>query len=155
MPHYIANNVTTNVHHIIPTHMTMGAANNHPDNLVELPIIEHAEAHYELWLICGHREDELAYLGLSGQINGAEAHREATRAAMQRPEVQFKLRNNNPMKRPGANNPMKRKEIAAKFAGDENPMRNPEVAARNGEAQRQRNLRKISGNTSVLKAIRY
>jgi hypothetical protein len=85
----------------------------------------------------------LAYLGLSRLIDGAEAHRQATRAAMKRPEVQFKIRTNNPMKRPGANNPMKRKEIAAKFVGDRNPMRNPEIAARNAEAQRRRNRKKI------------
>jgi hypothetical protein len=142
MPHYKANNVTTNVHHIVPKHMTNGVANNHPDNLVELRIDEHADAHYELWLICGQRQDELAYFGLSKQIDGADVHREAVRAAMRRPEVQAKLKSNNPMRRPGANNPMKRKEIADKFRGDGNPMRNPEVAAKNAEAQRRRNRKK-------------
>lgn len=49
----------------------MGGSDD-PSNLIELTIEEHAKAHYELWLICGCWEDEIAYLGLTGQIGKDE-----------------------------------------------------------------------------------
>lgn len=43
-----------------------------PDNLVELTVEEHAEAHKKLYEKYGHWQDKLAYEGLSGQIDKKE-----------------------------------------------------------------------------------
>ena len=53
-------------HHIIPRH---AGGTNHPTNLVELSIEEHAEAHRLLYDKYGRKEDELAWKMLSGQIS--------------------------------------------------------------------------------------
>lgn len=52
-------------HHIIPTHM---GGTNDPENLVELTIEEHAEAHRILYEKHGLIQDYCAWKGLSGQI---------------------------------------------------------------------------------------
>lgn len=61
-------------HHIIPKHM---GGTDDPDNLVELTVEEHAEAHKKLWEEHGKWEDELAWKALSGQIKMSEASKEA------------------------------------------------------------------------------
>ena len=43
-----------------------------PDNLIELTINEHAEAHKKLWEEHGHVEDYLAWQGLSGLMTKQE-----------------------------------------------------------------------------------
>lgn len=43
-----------------------------PFNLVELSVEEHAEAHRILWEAHGRWEDQIAWLGLSGQISKQE-----------------------------------------------------------------------------------
>lgn len=73
MPYYTANNTMTHIHHIIPKHMTDGVANNHPDNLIELTVEDHAEAHKQLWLMNRCWQDEIAWLTLSNQIGKQEA----------------------------------------------------------------------------------
>jgi hypothetical protein len=57
-------------HHIIPKHM---GGTDHPSNLVELTIEEHAEAHRKLFEEHGRWQDEIAWKTLSGQISNAEA----------------------------------------------------------------------------------
>jgi hypothetical protein len=52
-------------------------ANNCPQNLIELTIEEHAEAHKQLWLMHRNPQDEIAYMALSGQITQSEAAKEA------------------------------------------------------------------------------
>lgn len=56
-------------HHIIPRH---AGGTDHPSNLVELTIEEHAEAHRVLYEKHGRDEDRWAWLGLSGQIGKDE-----------------------------------------------------------------------------------
>ena len=56
-------------HHIIPKHM--GGTNN-PDNLIELTIEEHAEAHRMLYEKHGHTQDKVAWLGLAGIMPHSE-----------------------------------------------------------------------------------
>ena len=46
-------------------------------NLIELSVPEHALAHKKLWEIHGKVEDKIAWLCLSGQIDTAEATRQA------------------------------------------------------------------------------
>lgn len=60
------------IHHIIPRHM---GGDNSPENLIELTIEEHAEAHRLLYETHGCEYDRIAYLGLSGQITTDEARR--------------------------------------------------------------------------------
>lgn len=60
----------TQVHHIIPRHR---GGTDAPENLIELTIEEHAEAHKQLWLMNRDWQDELAYRMLSGQISASEA----------------------------------------------------------------------------------
>tara|TARA_B110000285_G_scaffold142092_1_gene158878 strand:- start:197 stop:715 length:519 start_codon:yes stop_codon:yes gene_type:complete len=52
-------------HHIIPKH---AGGTDHPSNLIELTIPEHAEAHRVLYEKYGRWEDRLAWRGLSGMI---------------------------------------------------------------------------------------
>lgn len=56
-------------HHIIPRH---AGGTDHPSNLIELTIEEHAEAHRILYEKHGRDEDKWAWLGLSGQIGKDE-----------------------------------------------------------------------------------
>lgn len=55
----------SHLHHIIPKHM---GGTDDPDNLVELSIEEHAEAHKKLFEEHGHWQDYLAWQGLSKMI---------------------------------------------------------------------------------------
>jgi len=64
--------MSTHIHHIIPRHM--GGKNN-PENLIELTIEEHAEAHRKLYEQYGHWQDHVAWKALSGQINSDEIRR--------------------------------------------------------------------------------
>lgn len=52
-----------------------------PDNLVELTVEEHAEAHKKLWEEHGEWQDYLAWQGLLGLMPKAEIAREASRLA--------------------------------------------------------------------------
>ena len=56
----------THKHHIVPKHM---GGTDDPENLVELTIEEHAEAHRLLWEEHGKKEDWLAWQGLAGMID--------------------------------------------------------------------------------------
>lgn len=64
------------IHHIIPKHM---GGSNDPDNLIELTIEDHAEAHRVLWEEYGKWQDFLAWKALSGQIESDDIRRELTR----------------------------------------------------------------------------
>lgn len=57
------------IHHIIPRHI---GGTDDPDNLVELSVEEHAEAHLVLYEQYGREEDRMAWLGLSGQASKKE-----------------------------------------------------------------------------------
>lgn len=56
----------THIHHIVPKHM---GGTDDPENLIELTIEEHAEAHRLLWEEHGKKEDWLAWQGLAGLID--------------------------------------------------------------------------------------
>jgi hypothetical protein len=56
-------------HRILPGHM--GGTYN-PTNVISLTIPQHAEAHRLLWEQYGHREDYIAWQGLSGLIDKEE-----------------------------------------------------------------------------------
>ena len=56
-------------HHIIPKHM---GGSNEENNLIELTIEEHAEAHKKLYEEHGHWQDYLAWQGLSGLMSKEE-----------------------------------------------------------------------------------
>jgi len=60
------------VHHIIPRH---AGGTNHPSNLIQLTVEDHAIAHRHLWKLYGRWQDKLAWLMLSGQIDNQEANR--------------------------------------------------------------------------------
>ena len=64
-------------HHIIPKHT---GGTDHPSNLIELTIEEHAEAHRILYEKYGCDEDKWAWLGLSGQIGKDEILRQLAMA---------------------------------------------------------------------------
>jgi hypothetical protein len=59
-------------HHIIPKH---AGGTNAPENLIELTVPEHAEAHRLLWEQHGKLQDKLAWLMLSGKTEEAEVCR--------------------------------------------------------------------------------
>lgn len=60
-------------HHIIPKHM---GGSDDPENLIELTIEEHAEAHRILYEQHGRWQDRLAWRALSGQIGKEEILKE-------------------------------------------------------------------------------
>jgi hypothetical protein len=64
-------------HHIIPRH---AGGTDHPSNLVELTIEQHADAHRILYEEYGRNEDKWAWLGLSGQIGKDEILRQIAMA---------------------------------------------------------------------------
>lgn len=59
-------------HHIIPKHM---GGSDDAENLIELTVEAHAEAHKKLYEEHGNELDLIAYRGLSGQITMSEAKR--------------------------------------------------------------------------------
>ena len=63
------NKYMKHIHHIIPKHM---GGTDDPNNLVELTVEEHAEAHRKLYEQYGHWEDNCAFLALSGRIGQEE-----------------------------------------------------------------------------------
>lgn len=61
------------LHHIIPKHM---GGTDHPSNLIELTIEEHAEAHRKLYEQYGRVQDRRAWMGLAKMLTGEEIIRE-------------------------------------------------------------------------------
>ena len=61
-------------HHIIPRH---AGGTDEPSNLFECSVKEHAELHLALYLEHGRWQDWIAFQMLSGQIDNAEAIRQA------------------------------------------------------------------------------
>ena len=57
------------IHHIIPKHM---GGTDGPNNLKEVTVEEHAQAHKELYEKYGHWQDKLAWQGLSGQLGNKQ-----------------------------------------------------------------------------------
>ena len=57
------------IHHIIPKHM---GGTDDPNNLVELTVEEHAEAHRLLYEQYGNIQDKIAWLALSKRIGQEE-----------------------------------------------------------------------------------
>ena len=64
------------MHHIIPKHM---GGNDTTDNLIELTVEDHAEAHRILYEQYGKVEDKIAYLGLLKLIGQEEMMLEKSR----------------------------------------------------------------------------
>lgn len=59
----------THTHHIIPKHM---GGDDSPDNLIELSVEDHADAHRVLYETYGLKADLMAWLMLSGKTSEAE-----------------------------------------------------------------------------------
>ena len=57
------------IHHIVPKHM---GGTDDPNNLIELSVEEHAEAHKKLYEEYGNEYDRIAYEALSGIIKKEE-----------------------------------------------------------------------------------
>jgi hypothetical protein len=94
-------------HHIVPKHM---GGSDDSDNIVELSIIEHAEAHKKLYEEYNKWQDRVAWLGLSGLISSAEAKYEAIKESMSG--------SNNPMwGKPAHNRGVKRPGIGGRKKG--------------------------------------
>ena len=93
----------THLHHIVPKQM---GGTDDPDNLVELTVAEHAEAHRVLWEEHGKVEDLWAWKGLSGMMSKEEiitelqslASTKANRTRVERGEHNF-LGDKNPSRR--------------------------------------------------------
>lgn len=68
----------THLHHIIPRHM---GGSDDPENLIELTVEEHAEAHRKLWEEHDKWQDYLAWKALSGQIKSDDIRKELVRLA--------------------------------------------------------------------------
>lgn len=66
------SNPNSHIHHIIPIHM---GGTNDPENLIELTIEQHAEAHRLLYKKYGYVEDLVAWNCLSGKTEYLEMYR--------------------------------------------------------------------------------
>ena len=64
------------VHHIVPRHM---GGTDSKENLVELTIEEHAEAHKKLYEEHGKEQDRIAWKSLMGQMKNEERQEELSR----------------------------------------------------------------------------
>ena len=64
--------MTIHKHHIVPRHM---GGTDHPDNIVELTIEEHADAHSLLYALYKNPFDKIAELSLLNMIDKSEAIR--------------------------------------------------------------------------------
>jgi hypothetical protein len=64
-------------HHIVPRHI---GGSDDPDNLIELSIAEHAEAHRKLYEEYGRWQDKIAWQGLVGLIGHDEILKEMNAA---------------------------------------------------------------------------
>jgi hypothetical protein len=60
-------------HHIVPRH---SGGTDDPENIIELTIEEHAEAHRLLWVQYGKKQDRLAWQGLLGLLSKQEIIKE-------------------------------------------------------------------------------
>lgn len=76
-------------HHIVPRHMN---GSDDPENLIELTIEEHAEAHRILFEQHGRWEDELAWKGLAGLISKEEIIKKVLSEAGKKGQVNRKSR---------------------------------------------------------------
>jgi hypothetical protein len=70
---YLGGKMIKHRHHKLPRH---AGGTDDPENLEELTIEEHAEAHHKLWEKYRRKEDWLAWRGLSGLIGRDELLRE-------------------------------------------------------------------------------
>lgn len=66
----------THKHHVIPKHM---GGSNEENNIIELTVEEHANAHKELFAKYGNWQDEIAWKALSGQIGKEDIMRNVQR----------------------------------------------------------------------------
>jgi len=60
-------------HHLFPKH---AGGTDDPSNIIRVSIKEHAEFHYERWVLLGEQYDKIAWRMLSGQISVAQAIKE-------------------------------------------------------------------------------
>jgi hypothetical protein len=88
--------MSKHIHHIIPKHM---GGSDEPNNLVELSVEEHAEAHRILYEKFGNWQDKIAWQGLLKMIDKEEIIRETQSNALKeyhrKPEVKDKYRKLN------------------------------------------------------------
>ena len=87
----MSDNIYTHIHHIIPKHM---GGSDDPDNLIELTVEEHAEAHKKLYEKYGNYKDKIAWLALSGQISSQEATRKIQSKTMKNRVYTEEIRKN-------------------------------------------------------------
>lgn len=78
---------TYHKHHIIPRHM---GGSDDPSNIIELTIEEHANAHKQLYEQYGHKEDYLAWKGLSGKLGKEEILAEKEKIRIQKVKKRMK-----------------------------------------------------------------
>lgn len=109
--------IYTHVHHIVPKYL---GGDDSKENLIELTIEQHAQAHWDLFCMYGNWQDEVAYRSLSGQINYYEAQQEARRNAQY---SRWSL--------PGA-----REKQGEKYSGEGNPMYGKKQSDKQKEAVR-------------------
>ena len=108
----------SHLHHIVPIH---AGGTDDPENLIELSIMEHAEAHRKLWLEHGRWQDKLAWQGLCGLIDKEDICREISR---EQGKLWASRRENGYQKEPEF-----RAKISAKLTGHK---QTPEQIAKRG-----------------------
>ena len=74
-------------HHYVPKH---AGGSDHPSNLIEVTIHDHALFHYERWVLCGDENDRIAWLALSGMISKEDAIKHALKLGREKANVAIK-----------------------------------------------------------------
>lgn len=117
-------------HHIIPKHQ---GGTNDKDNIVELTVEEHAQAHLDLYNKYNNKFDYIAYMALSGQITAGEA---------------------SYMKLLGPKNWTKEgKQKLSELAKQRTGKKNPFYGKKHTEETKQKLREKLSGDNSWIKDI--
>ena len=110
----------SHLHHIVPIH---AGGTDDPENLIELSVMEHAEAHRILWETHGRWQDKLAWQGLCGLIDKEDICREISRANA--------LETNRKRKNDYQSKPENRAKISATLTGK---VQSPETVAKRNAA---------------------
>lgn len=133
-------------HHVVPVH---AGGSNDKSNIVSLTIIEHAAAHFWLWLRYRRFEDRVAWQGLSGMIDKQEAirqiqNRNGTIA------IQEKLGIHNPSNKQRVQDGRKAGGLVASNSGQLDSIRTPENCAKGGSVSGRNNIE--SGHLAKIRS---
>jgi hypothetical protein len=145
--------IYTHKHHIIPKHM---GGTDHPENIIELTIEDHAIAHRHLWKMYGRWQDKIAWLGLSGHIDKGEIIRSKASEA-NRGRIRLDLSEFNKTKKGKTLSDEHREKISKATKGENNPRYGKLVSDETRQKISNSNKNQVAWNKTPImyKRVRY